>query len=209
MTTLKFIATFLLISLYSCGQNTVKSKVDPRVTTLSTKIIPLANHLDNPDSCKQALLYLDSATTIDNDCFLCYKNKLMFLYSLKKFGKAVETVNECIRIMPFAYELYSTGGILYEKVGDTVSSTKYFQKSLTIINSVLDTMKARDLDYEVLLSSKAVNLIMLDENKSGNELLKAIIDRQQEPELKAMALSYLNKRKKELVDMLTDSQYSR
>ena len=133
----------------------------------------------------------------------------MFLYSLKQFDKAVETMNECIRIKPSAHDLYLTGGILYEKVGDTISSKKYFQKSLTILNSVLDTMKARNLDYEVLVSNKAVNLIMLDDNKSGNELLKVIADRQQEPELKEMTLSYMNKSKKELVNMMTDSQYSR
>ena len=209
MTTLKFITAFLLIALYSCGQNTAKRKVDPNVTILSNKIIPLVNHIDNPDSCKQALLYLDSATKIDNNCFLCYYNKLMFLYSLKQFDKAVKTMNECIRIKPSAHDLYLTGGILYEKVGDTISSRKYFQKSLAILNSVLDTMKVQDMTYEMLVSNKAINLIMLDDNKSGNDLLKAIADRQKEPEIKEMTLSFMNKTKKELVDMMTSSQYSR
>lgn len=209
MTTLKLITTFLLIALYSCGQNTTKRKVDPAVTILSNKIIPLVNYLDNPDSCKQALLYLDSATAIDNNCFLCYYNKLMFLYSLKRYDKAVETMNECIRIKPLAHDLYTTGGILYEKIGDTVSSRKYFQKSLTILNPVLDTMKVQNMNYEMLISNKAINLIMLGDNKTGNDLLKGIADRQQEPELKEMTLSFMNKSKKELVDMMTDSQYSR
>jgi tetratricopeptide (TPR) repeat protein len=209
MTTLKLITTFLLIALYSCGQNTAKRKVDPAVTILSNKIIPLVNYLDNPDSCKQALLYLDSATAIDNNCFQCYYNKLMFLYSLKRFDKAVETMNECIRIKPLAHDLYTTGGILYEKIGDTISSRKYFQKSLTILNPVLDTMKIQNMNYEMLVSNKAINLIMLGDNKTGNDLLKSIADRQQEPELKEMTLSYMNKSKKELVDMMTNSQYSR
>jgi len=209
MTTLKFITAFLLIALYSCGQNTAKRKVDPKVTALSNKIIPLVSHLDNSDSCKQALLYLDSATTIDNNFFNCYYNKLMFLCSLKQFDKAVQTLNECLRIAPRAGNLYFTGGVLYEKIGDTISSKKYFQKSMTIINSVLDTMKARNLDYEVLLNDKALNLIMLDDYKGGNDMLKAFADRQQERDLKEMALSYMNKSKKEIVDMLTDMQYSR
>jgi len=209
MTTLKLITTFLLIGLYSCGQNTAKRKVNPAVTIFSNKIIPLVNHIYNPDSCKQALLYLDSATAIDNNCFQCYYNKLMFLYSLKRFDKSVETMNECIRIKPLAHDLYTTGGILYEKIGDTVSSRKYFQKSLTILNPVLDTMKVQNMNYEMLVSNKAINLIMLGDNKTGNDLLKGIADRQQEPELKEMTLSYMNKSKKELVDMLTDTQYSR
>ena len=209
MTTLKFITAFLLISLYSCGQNTAKRKVDPSVTILSNKIITLVNHLENPDSCKQALLYLDSATAIDNNCFLCYYNKLMFLYSLKRFDKAVETMNECIRIKPMAHDLYTTGGILYEKIGDTISSRKYFQKSLTILKPVLDTMNIHDLNYEMLITNKAINLIMLGDNKTGHDLLKSISDRQKEPELRDFTLSFMNKSKKELVEMMTSSQYSR
>ena len=209
MTTLKFINAFLYTALYSCGQSTATKKVDPNVIILSNRIIPLVKHLENPDSCKQALVYLDSATKIDNNCFQCYYNKLMFLYSLKQFDKAVETINECIRIKPSANDLFLTGGILYEKVGDTISSRKYFQKSLTILNSVLDTMKMQDLNYEMLINNKAINLIMLDDNKRGNDLLKTIADNQQEPELKELTLSFMNKSKKELVDMMTDSQYSR
>lgn len=133
----------------------------------------------------------------------------MFLYSLKQFDKAVETMNECIRISPSAHDLYLTGGILYEKIGDTISSRKYFQISLTILNSVLDTMKVRDMTYEMLVSNKAINLIMLDYNKVGNDILKALADKQQEPELKEMTMSFMNKSKKELVEIMTSSQYSR
>ena len=209
MTTIKFITAFLLTALYSCGQNTVKQKADTKVAALSNKIIPLVNYMDNPDSCKQALLYLDSSTAIDNNCFQCYYNKLMFLYSLKQFDKAIETINECIRIKPLAHDLYTTGGILYEKIGDTISSKKYFRKSLTIVNPVLDTMAVQNMNYEMLATNKAINLIMLDDKKTGNDLLKAIADRQQEPELKEMTLSFMNKSKKELIEMMTDSQYSR
>jgi tetratricopeptide (TPR) repeat protein len=209
MRTLKFITTLLLIALYSCGQENVKRKVNPQVAILSNKIIPLVNFLDDSDSCKKALLILDSTTRIDNDCFLCHYNKLMFLYSLKQFGNAVETIKECIRIKPSAHDLYTTGGILYEKIGDTISSSKYFNKSLSILNPVLDTMKVQNINYEMLVSNKAINLIMLGDNKTGNDLLKSIADRQKETELKEYTLSFMNKSKKELVDMLTNSQYSR
>lgn len=209
VTTLKHITACLIITLYSCGQNPVKKNADPRVSALSNKIIPLLSYIDNPDSCKQALSYLDSATKIDNNCFLCYHNKLMFLYSLKQFDKAIGALNECIRLSPSAHELYLTGEILYEKMGDTISARKYFQKSMTILNSILDTMKVRDLSYEMLVSNKAINLIMLDDNKAGNDMLKTLADRQQEPEVKEMTMSFINKSKKELVEIMTSSQYGR
>ncbi|MBK6825879.1 MAG: hypothetical protein IPG86_02910 [Chitinophagaceae bacterium] len=209
MTILKFISGFLLIAFYSCGQNTAKKKIDPEATALSNKIIPLVSYLENPDSCKKALLYLDSATNIDNNCFTCHHNKLMFLSSLKQFKRAVETVNECLRLMPTAYDLYLTGGILYEKIGDTISSKKYFEKSLNILNPVLDTMTTQNIEYQVFSMYKAINLIMIGENKSGNDLLKLLIEREQEPELKQNMLTFMNKTKKQLVEMFTEAQYSR
>ena len=133
----------------------------------------------------------------------------MFIYSLKQFDKAVEAINECIRIKPYAHDLYLIGGVLYEKLDDTTSSKRYFQKSLTILNSVLDTIKARDMNYEMLVSNKAINLIMLDDSKTGNDLLKVLADEQQEPELKEMTISFMNKSKKELIEMMTSSQHSR
>lgn len=132
----------------------------------------------------------------------------MFLYGLQKFDKAVETVNECIRINPAAHDLYLTGGVLYEKIGDTISSKKYFQKSLITLNAVLDTMNVQHTNYQVLVSNRAINLIMLGNNKAGNDLLKSIADRQQDPELKESTLSFMNKSKKELVEMMIGSQYS-
>lgn len=208
MRSLKLITALLLITLYSCGQNNAKRKVDPKVTILSNKIIPLVNDIDDPDSCKQALLYLDSATNIDNNCFQCYYNKLMFLYSLNQFDKAVEAMSECIRIRPSSPDLYLTGGILYEKAGDTISSRKYFQKSLSILDPVLDTMKIQDMSYDMLVTTKAITLIMLDDNKTGIDLLKGLADRQQDPDLKEVTLAFM-KSKNELIEMMTNFQYSR
>ncbi len=209
MTSLKLITVFLLIALSSCRQKTAKRKTDPTISILSNKIIPLVNYIDDPDSSKQALLYLDSATNIDNNCFLCYYNKLMFLYSLKQFDKAIETMNECIRIKPAAHDLYLSGGFLYEKIGDTISSRKHFQKSLAILNTVLDTMNVQNMNYEMLVCNKAIALIMLDDNMIGNNLLKEIVDKQHDPELKKLALSFMTKSKKELVEMMTNTQNSR
>ncbi len=101
------------------------------------------------------------------------------MYSLKQFDKAVETMNECIRIKPSAHDLYLTGGILYEKIGDTISSKKYFQKSLTILNPVLDTMNSHHSDYEMLVSNKAFNRLTITcsaTSKAGNNLLKINFD---------------------------------
>ncbi|SFP98725.1 hypothetical protein SAMN05444277_10439 [Parafilimonas terrae] len=106
MTSLKLILVFLLISSYSISQPKVQHITNPEVVRLSNQIIPLVSFINNPDSCIKALSYLDSATSIDSSCFLCYYNKLMFLSSLKKFEDAIISINACIRINPNAADIY-------------------------------------------------------------------------------------------------------
>ena len=132
----------------------------------------------------------------------------MFLYSLKEYGKAVETLNECIRLNPSAQDLYLTGGILYERVGDTASAKEYFRKSLTICNNVLDTISTKNRDFDMLVSNKAINLIMLDDSAEADKILKTLYGKQQDEEMKKMILSVMNKTKKELIEQFTDDRYS-
>ena len=70
MTTLKFITTFLLITLYSCGQKSAKNKVDLAAVELNNKAMKFVAFIDNPDSSKKAISLLDKATTIDSNYFL-------------------------------------------------------------------------------------------------------------------------------------------
>ena len=42
------------------------------------------------------------------------------------YEKAVQTVNNLIRIKPYAHDLYLTG-MLYEKVGDSEMANLYFK----------------------------------------------------------------------------------
>jgi len=208
MTTLKIITLLLLITLCSCGQKKPYSKVDVNVARLSNKIIPLTNYIDNPDSCKKALSFLDSATTIDSTCFLCYYNKLMFLSSLKQYDKGILTINRLLRLRPFANNLYLTGGVFYIKSGDTTSANAYFQKSLTICNNVLDTMSNDNRDYIMLTINKAINIIMLGDQIKGNEILKQLHDKQTDSTYRDYIASFMNKTKDELID-LSEGKYSR
>ena len=209
MTTLKFITIFVLIALYSCGQKPKKCKGDPAAVDLNNKAMTLVRFIDNVDSSKKAISLLDNATSIDSNYFLGYYNKLMFFNQLKQFDKAVLTINKLIQLRPSAHDLYLTGGILYERIGDTISSKKYFEKSLTICNTVLDTMNKTNRDYEMLVGNEAVNLIMLGDEIKANELLKKLYDSQTDEALKKMTLSMMNTSKKELLASLREDKSSR
>jgi tetratricopeptide (TPR) repeat protein len=208
MKTLNFLTAFILIGLCSCGQSTTKHKVDPAAVQLNNQAMKLVAFIDNKDSSRKAISLLDKATAIDSNYFLGFYNKLMFYNQLKELDKAVLTVNKLIQLRPTAHDLYLTGGVLYERLGDTVSSNTYFQKSLAICNNVLDTMSAKNRDYEMLVGNKAINLIMLCDDAGANELLKKLYDSQTDEELKKWTASLMNKNKKELLELWTSDQYS-
>ena len=204
MTTIRFIFLFLLSALYSCGQKSVKHKINPEAVRLNNKIIPLIPFTDNPDSCRKALSFLDSATTIDRDDFLAYSNKFMFLYELRQYDKTIKTVDEMLRLRPNAHDLYITKGSFYERIGDMVSAEKCFQKSLAICDKVLDTMPKTNRDYMMFVIDKSVNMIMLGDSAKANNILQTLYDNQPNDSVfdnadKKFILSFMHKSKTELL----------
>jgi tetratricopeptide (TPR) repeat protein len=214
MTTLKFTIFFSIIALYSCGQTTTKHKVNPELVRLNKEIIPFFSFTNNPDSCRKALLILDSATTIDSNDFNAYYNKLFFLYGLKQYDKAINTANELIKLSPNAHDLYILKGNLLNKMGDTTSANINFEKSLKICNSVLDTMHETNADYLMLVTGKAVNLIMLGDSAKANKILKVLYDKQPDDPAydnfeKKLILSLMNKNRIQLIDFLNKPDTTR
>jgi tetratricopeptide (TPR) repeat protein len=206
MTTLKFISAILLLTFYSCSQKSAKHKGDLDAVELNYRAMALVAFIENGDSSKKAISLLDKATTIDTNYFLGHYNKLMFYNQLRQYDKAILTINKLIQIRPSAHDLYLTAGILYERIGDTVSSRSYFAKSLTICNIVLDTMSSKNRDYEMIVSNKAINLIMLANEVKANELLKKLYDNQTDEEFKKTTLSMMNKSKNELLELWISDQ---
>jgi tetratricopeptide (TPR) repeat protein len=207
MKTLKILIAFLCITYCSCGQNKIKRKKDPNVVRLNNCIISLIQFTNNTDSCKKAILLLDSATAIDSSDYLVYWNKLPFLAHLKEYNKAIVAINNILRLEPNANDVYLMGGMFYEKIKDTITSKIYFQKSLTICNSALDTMNVNNRDYSMLVGNKAVNLIMLGEQAQADKLLKKLSETETNDEdFKKMTLSLAGKPKQELIDEMTGNK---
>ena len=153
----------------SCNQKEDRS---PRKMALefNKKAIDLAPFMKD-DSLKKAIVYLDSATSIDSSCVLCYSNKLTFLLSLKLFDRAMSTVLKIIELRPGEYYYYTTAGMLSELSGDSALAKSYFQQSLNLSEKVLDTVKIRSADYygiSVLQSN--IYLMLGDSIKSKQQL---------------------------------------
>jgi tetratricopeptide (TPR) repeat protein len=192
-------ATMYLVVNFSCRQSS-KTKINPEAVKLCTEATRLSIFAKYPDSSKKALILLDKATEIDSNYYLGYFNKFLFLSNLKQFEKSVLAATNLIRLEPNAHDIYIIRGIFYEKIGDSISSTKDFTKSLNICNKVLDTMKTNNQDYELIMMNRGVNLILLNKNDEADIFLKRINDLQKEGELKNITQSMIGMNKFQLID---------
>lgn len=207
MSPLNLASILLVIASFSCSQTSKKLPIDAKAINLNYSAMALVPFIENTDSANKAILLLDRATAIDHNYFLGYQNKLIFYYQLKQYDKAIFTVNKLIQLQPSAHDLYLTGGLLYEFTSDTVSSDIYFNKSLGICNSVLDTMKNNNSDYEMFIANKAINLIMLEEKEKANFFLKQFhdglaADKNSDNEIRNWIYSLINKDKKQVMAAL-------
>jgi len=209
MTALRLLYIFLLMGFYSCIKKPAKHKVDPAAVDLHNNAMAMVPYVKNADSSRKAILLLDSATSIDSNYYRAYFHKLMFLYSLKQYDKAIVATQNLIRLRPGAHDLHTFAGIFYEKINDSISSKKYFQKSLSICNTVLDTMRLKNIDYEMFTINKAVNLIMLNRNTEANRLLNQLAATQAGGEMKEIAVSMIGLNKDALIEMYYDGKVSR
>lgn len=202
---IKIKVTLIIVSfsLFACGQKAAKRKINPTAVRLNDSAIYLYPYADNYDSVNKAVRLLDSATAIDSNYFLGYSNKLMFLNQLKQYDKAIVAVNNLIRLKPNANDIYFIGGIFYEKMGDTVSSHFYFQKSLIICSKILDTMNVNNKNYDMLVTNKAMDLIMLGQQANGNLLLKQVYENQTDSSQKELIYPFINKNKAEIIEIFS------
>jgi tetratricopeptide (TPR) repeat protein len=159
-----------------------KRSVEKEVLGLENKVLPLINFLDIEDSCRKALLFLDKATQLDNNCYTCFSNKLIFQNALKNYTEAISTINQCIRLNPQSYDLYLKGGVFYAKNGDSVNAKSYFQKALELCSAKISLDKTMDKpfqqqgDYDWYVSriDQAIILKLLGENEKADTILTNI-----------------------------------
>jgi len=109
--------------------------------------------------------------------------------------------------------LYITKGGFYERIGDTLSSKKCFQKSLEICDKVLDTMTKTNRDYVMFVIDKATNMVMLGDSVKANNILQTLYDNQPDDSVfdnadKKFILSFMHKSKAELLQPKPDTTES-
>src|SRR5438874_10351933 len=136
---MRFLFVFLLINCLACGQQKAqKPKVNPQAKRLNDSAIQT---MINTSDYEKGIALLDQAIAIDSNYYVAYNNKLSFQLMMKKYEEALPTLKNLNRLRPADPQFYFTTGILYEQLGDTIISQKYFTDAGIYYDKILDTMK--------------------------------------------------------------------
>jgi hypothetical protein len=201
MVNISIICLLVLTGLYSSSQTNDLREINPIARRLGDSAIRMTYTM-NESGYRKAISLLDEATALDSNFFMAYWNKFVFQLQLKQYAQALITTHSLIRIRPSAQDIYLTRGLINERMGDTIAARGDFQKGLSILDGVLDTMGVGNRDYDVLFLNKAIDLIMLGEQVKGNELIKQLADHLEDQEFKRFTLSFLNKTKREVIETI-------
>lgn len=192
--------TLLLLALaaISCNTRAKREQNKKAAIALTGEAMLLTSFIDNGDSVSKALALLDRATSLDSTYIPAHDGKLMYYSSRKEYGKAIETIKIMNRLQPTENKFLSTG-ILYEAIHDSVSARPYFEKSLSMCNAILDTMKPQNPDHVTIVSHKAANLLMMGDRTKSLAILKALYDNEKDEEMKNIIRNFAKKNKQELI----------
>ncbi|MGN6399500.1 MAG: tetratricopeptide repeat protein, partial [Flavisolibacter sp.] len=148
---------------------------------------------------QKAIALLDQAIKIDSNFYTAFWNKVSFQCKLQQFDKALITAKNLNRIKPESPDYFFTTGLIYDKMHDTVSSQKYFNLSAIFYDEILDTMDQTNRSYDNILMSKAINLIIIGQERNGNGILKQLYHKKTNKAFKEMLSLFMNKSKEEIL----------
>lgn len=200
---MRFLSLLLLITLYACGQNTKNYSVNPKAKQLNDSAVSVAIHSGNYS---KSIELLNEAIKADSNFSIAFANKVNFQLQLKQFDKALETSKSLLKIKPNVPEYIVMTGMIYDQIGDTISSKEYFAQAAKIYNNILDTMTKTNKNYDGYLMNKAVNLILLGQQEKGNEILKQVYHDKKNEADREMVSMFINKSKQEIISSIMQTK---
>lgn len=120
-----------------------------------------------------ALLYLDSAIKVDKDYYIAFGNKSSVYCALKDYKNSLEETKQLLTIKPELAESWVIGGMLCEKLGDTLNALIYYKRSIELFNGrIANPNKKQDLEANRI--NGAFSLILIGQERQGRDELKKL-----------------------------------
>jgi tetratricopeptide (TPR) repeat protein len=122
------IYTCLILTYCNCQEK--KTSYDPQAIRLNNKAVEFIK----AQSFDSALIYLDKAIEIDTTYYAAYGNKCSVYCSLKDYKNALLATQKEIEVKPDLAEARTFGGMLYDRLGDTLMALVYYKKSVELFD---------------------------------------------------------------------------
>jgi len=176
---IKTILGLLTLTWYfSCAQP--KHKINPEARKLNDSAFNMVFHAISKDSAiyKNAIGLLDRAIKIDSNYFIAWWSKFSYQNELKDYKGALPTAKKMLTLKPNDPVAIMFTGEAYEKAGDSSSAVKYYKEALLKYNGILDTMSVKNYYYKSMETSKAIILILLNQQKQSRDMLQPIYQKE-------------------------------
>ena len=189
--TMRFLAFFLFIGLYSFGQPHKAQTINPKAKQLVDSAMRSAIETG---SCEEALV---------SNYVMPVRAKLSCLIGLKRYSNALLVAKKLDSIeldfhppFPRASSLIA---IIYEKLADTVNSKFYFIESLNQVERTLDTMSKENKAYDYVLMEKGIVLLLLNEQEKGDAVIRYLSEIQKKDIINYQSAFFLNKTREAII----------
>jgi tetratricopeptide (TPR) repeat protein len=196
---ISIIFTFIVLS--SCGHVSTdkKTTIDPDARALNDSAVAL--HMTfNKENTMKAIELLDKATKIDPGYFLAHWNKYVFQNELNMKEQAFETLKTLELLTPENPELKMASGVFHENIGDSSTAFQKYQRANSIYESNLDTLAKNGIQYSMLQSNRAINLILLGRESQGKEILNDLLQNESDEATKELIKEFLTLSRQDLLD---------
>lgn len=190
---LTILISALCITLAACENdktsNTEKQTTD---TTSTTALKPLTDEerdsiiaknfsdrslsiiQNSPKSLPQAMAQIDSALVHDKSEFKYYCFKSNMYVQMGHMDSALSVLEGGMPYYNDDPEALTLCGMLSYKLGKKAQAKEYYQKSLKIHESIIDTFTSKDKAYQTALGNKGVLLILLGRSKDVEKVADQI-----------------------------------
>ncbi|MFY9150862.1 MAG: hypothetical protein WAO52_02525 [Prolixibacteraceae bacterium] len=163
------ILILLGIVLISCTEKKKQETYNPKAIELNNKGVGLMKSAEY-DS---ALIVFDRAIETDKNYYLPHSNKTGIYIGLQEFDKALTESDLAIRKKPDFAEGWIMAGLLHEKLGDSLTASSYFQKSVDLYDKLINDPANKDRIVKNKIN-RAFAIIIQGKEKEGKEELSKL-----------------------------------
>ncbi len=165
-----FLTILIFVQGVSCSKGQTDYKPNPKA--VEQNLVALEYLIKSEYD--TAIFIFDKAIAIDSLFDLPHRNKFRIYFKLKDFKNALIECEALTKLYPTTADLWVMGGMIHERLGNKELARDHYLKGLELLE--MDIKRETINSYKgVLLCTKGITLILLDEEDEGRNIIKELI----------------------------------